>query len=351
VVGSLVFLTPVALVVAVTAVIPIAALVLGVRRAASARSVLGLPAPPPVRLLPKALLLASIPALLAVAAAQPAVRSQTSQRVRTDAQAMVVLDTSRSMLASKGPHGVQRITRAKNDAIAIRSALSQIPTGVATFTDRVLPSLLPDPDPAVFANTVKQAIAIEEPPPEDVNVTATDLGNLVQLQSGNFFPPSARKRVVIVLTDGESRPFDANAVARALGHAGIELVLVHVSAPGEQIYDAGTPEPGYHEDPTSGTILATLAQATGGTVVPEHDVGGAVRAAEKALGSGPTVVTGRTEHTRTIAPYVALLALIPLVLLAREGAWRRLAPAVAVLARSAPRPAIRRRGLPRLRHE
>jgi hypothetical protein len=213
---------------------------------------------------------------------------------------------------------------------------------VATFTDRVLPALLPNSDPAVFDDTVTHAVAIEQPPPSDVNVIATDLGNLNVLGTGDYFAPSVRKRLVVVLTDGESRPFDPVKLAHALATGpGIHLVLVHVWATGEQVYDGSTPESAYHEDPTSGSALDSLAAATNGTAVGENQIGRAVRAAQADLGTGPTIVTGRTERTRTLAPYVALLALLPLLLLARGDAWRRIGAAAGLLVRA--RPSLRLR--------
>jgi hypothetical protein len=338
--GSLLFLTPAAGLVALAAVVPLAALALAGRRIQRARALLRLPAPPPARILPRALLLAAVPVLLGVAAAQPALRTRTTAHVRTDAEAMFVIDTSRSMMASKGPKRTTRLARAQRDAIAIRNALPEIPSGVASFTDRVLPALLPNADPSVFDNTVTHAIAIEQPPPADINVVATNLGNLNTLATGNYFDPTAKKRLAVVLTDGESRPFDAEKLAHSLGRAGIHLVLVHVWANGEQVFDNGTPEQGYHEDPTSGSTLDSLAAAAGGTSVGENDVAVAVKAATDALGSGPTVVTGRTERTQTLAPYVALLALIPLLLLARNDAWGRVSGAAALFARSVRGPRV-----------
>jgi hypothetical protein len=341
-VASIVFLTPTAAFVALAAVLPLAALVLAGRRVRAARALLRLPPPPPSRLLPKVLALAAVPMLLGVAAAEPALRTQTSSRVRTDAQAMFVIDISRSMLAAKSPTAATRLMRAQQEAIAIRNALPEIPSGVATFTDRVLPALLPNSDPAVFDDTVTHAVAIEQPPPSDVNVIATDLGNLNVLGTGDYFAPSVRKRLVVVLTDGESRPFDPVKLAHALATGpGIHLVLVHVWATGEQVYDGSTPESAYHEDPTSGSALDSLAAATNGTAVGENQIGRAVRAAQADLGTGPTIVTGRTERTRTLAPYVALLALLPLLLLARGDAWRRIGAAAGLLVRS--RPSLRLR--------
>jgi hypothetical protein len=323
---SLVFLTPIAALVAVAAALPLVALVVAGRRVRRARELLRLPAAPPVRIVPRMLALALVPALLGLAAAQPALQSRTTARVRTDAQAIFVLDISRSMRAAKGPHAMTRLARAKRDAIAIRAAIPQVPSGVATFTDQVLPSLLPSADRAVFDATVERAVAIEQPPPANDSVTATNLGALGVLGTGDYFPPSAHTRLVIVLTDGESRAFDAQALAHAL--RGEKVVLVHVWAPGEAVFDDGALEQGYHENPESGTMLATLAAASGGTAVSEGQLGRAVDAARADAGSGPTVRMGVATSTHTLAPYVALLALLPLLALARGERWRRVPAAI-----------------------
>jgi hypothetical protein len=329
VIASLVFLTPGAGFVAVAGLGPLAGLALAGRRVRRVRTTLGLPAPPPSRLLPRVIALAAVPVFLGMAAAQPALRSRVTARVRTDAQAMFVLDNSRSMLAAKGPTAATRLARAKRAAIVIRAALPEVPAGVATFTDRVLPALLPTADPSVFAAVVDRAVSINQPPPADSNVVATDLGGLSLLATGDYFAPSVRRRLVVVLTDGESRQFDTQKLARALKSGpGVKLVLVHVSATGEAVYDGTQLEQGYHEDPASGAGLASLASATGGVAVGEHDLARAISAAKADVGSGPTITSGRSEHDRTLAPFVALLALLPLLLLARRESWRRIGAAL-----------------------
>src|SRR5262249_9356879 len=154
------------------------ALSLASRRERRGRELVGLPAPPPARRLPRAVAVAAVPALLGLAATQPALQSTAHARVRTDAQALFVLDVSRSMLASSGRTGRTRLARAKADALAIRSAIPEVPAGVATLTDRVVPNLLPVADGAVFDDTVKRAVEIEEPPPSSSDVVATSLAAL-----------------------------------------------------------------------------------------------------------------------------------------------------------------------------
>ena len=312
--ATIVFLTPRAGLVAIACVLPLAALTLAGRRERRARELLQLAAPPRRRQALRVLALLAVPALLALAATQPALRSETKLRVRTDAQAFYVLDISRSMLASRTPTARTRFALAKADAIAIRDSLAEIPSGVATFTDRVLPALFPNDDPAVFVTTVERAIAINEPPPTTQNVVATTLGAVGELGTQNFFPPTARKRLVVLLTDGESVPFNAQQVARDLAAGpGIKLVVIHIWAPGQTIYDNGRPETGYREDAASGDAVASLATATGGAVYGQQAIASAIGTARADLGRGPVITAGQAERTRTLAPYVAVLALLPLL--------------------------------------
>lgn len=322
--GSVVLLTPAGLLVAVAALIPLAALALATRRVRRTREELRLPAPPAVSRAPLVLGLVAVVALLAVAAAQPAVRTRTTATVRTDAEAMFVIDVSRSMLASGSPSGATRLDRARRDAVQLRAEIPETPSGVATMTDRVLPSLLPNPDLGVFDQTVEHAIVANEPPPEDQSVVATTFGALGAIDTQNYFSPSAKERLVVVLTDGESRAFDATRVAAALGEGrGVHLVLVRVWKPAEAVYDAGRREPGYHENPAGGALVRSLADAAGGKAFGEGQLQAAGRAERAALGSGPTVSAGKSERTRTLAPFVALAALLPLLLVVGRRPPRR----------------------------
>lgn len=312
--GSLVFLTPLGGLAAVAAAAPLAGAVVAERRVRRARTQLGLAGAQPGRRLPRLLALAAVPALLGVAATQPVIRSTTSARVRADAEAFFVIDVSRSMKASKGPAAPTRFARAVEDAIALRAAIPMIPSGIATLTDRVLPSLFPNPDATVFDDTITHAVAIEQPPPENENVVATSLAALGALGTQNYFAPAAKRRLVVVLTDGESRPFDVGPVAHALASGpGVHLVLVHVWARGEAVYDGRRLEQGYRENPNSQQTVASLAEASGGAWFGERSLGNAIRAEKADLGTGATIVQGRSERLRTLAPYVVLLSFLPLL--------------------------------------
>src|SRR5262249_45431406 len=106
--ASIVFLTPLAALVALAMLLPLAAFVIAERRAATVRRLLSLRPPRTGVDLAALVALAAVIALLALAAAQPALSNTETQRVRTDASALFVVDISESMAASSGASGRTR---------------------------------------------------------------------------------------------------------------------------------------------------------------------------------------------------------------------------------------------------
>jgi hypothetical protein len=313
--GALTFLSPSAGLVALGVVLPIAAFVLAERRIDRARAVLRLAAPGRVGWRTIVVALAAVPLLLGVAASQPAVRTQHGTRLRTDAQALFVLDVSRSMLASSGPGGRTRLARARAAALRLHSELTDVPSGVATLTDRVLPDLFPTGDLAAFDSTV-QHVAVEQPPPQSIELNASTFEPLADVASQGYYTPAARRRLLVLLTDGESRAFSAPAVARALRYGpGVSLILVRVWSESERVFEPSGQAESYRPDPQSGLALAGLAAATGGRVFAVQDMSAAAAFARSALGTGPTMARGRETRTTPLAPYVAAAALVPLLFL------------------------------------
>ena len=123
---SLVFLSPLAALLALGVLLPIGASSScdGGRDACAAA--LGLVEPPSSRLVATLATMIAAGTFLGVAAAQPVVERTTTAQTRTDAEAFVVVDISRSMLARRGVDGEERIERAKRiaESFAPRSATS-----------------------------------------------------------------------------------------------------------------------------------------------------------------------------------------------------------------------------------
>jgi hypothetical protein len=329
----LAFLTPWAALAGLAVVVPVAAAAVRERRARAVRGVLGLAPPAGHARIAVGAALAAAFALLAVAFAQPVVRLHDPILSRTDAEAYVVFDVSRSMLAAPAAGSPTRFDRAVRAAIALRTALGDVPTGVASLTDRPVVHLFPSGDASVYDAVVARSVGIERPPPKEASLRATDYGALDALARDNYYAPRSARRLAVLLTDGESKPFDRPFLVRRLSRAGIGLLVVRFWAPGERVFAAdGSPE-AYRPDPGAGQELDRLAAGfAGGTVFAEADRAALAAAARRSLSTGPAVETGETVRAVAVGPYVALAAALPLALLLLRGV-------------SLPRPP-RRRGSP-----
>ncbi|HEX2426288.1 MAG TPA: vWA domain-containing protein [Gaiellaceae bacterium] len=319
---TLTFLTPLGAVLILGLIVPLVALLFVRRRARHVRSALGVSEPPFRRLAVVLLALVLAGTLVGFAAAQPVVEQTKSRRVRTDAEVFFVVDVSRSMLAQSGPGAPQRFDRARVAASKLRASLPDVPVGVASMTDRVLPHLFPSADEDVFEATLNRSLGIERPPPSSgVATQATNLSSLATIRGLHFFSPGpdTKRRLVVVFTDGESTPV-SNARLGTLYRQPptIASIFVHVWNRDERVYTRGASEPQYRPDPSSRAILERLAKSTGGSVFAEGDLGAATRQARKLLGEGPTVVRGQSGNRTALAPFLAAAALLPLTLVLRR---------------------------------
>jgi hypothetical protein len=312
---SLTVLTPLAALLVLLAIVPLAALRMGEARVRSVARALGLPETGVGRSPAVAVAVAAV--LLGLAAAQPVLAFDAGKRVRADAEVYVVLDTTLSMMAAESPGAVPRFERARETALRLRAELDDVRVGIASFTDRVLPHLFPSSDAELYAATLERAVRIEHPPPErQWEARATTFGSLDALATRNFYAPSAGARAFVLLTDGETREYSLPALAAILGRPpAVTPVLVHVRRDGEQLYLDGRLDRGYESDPRSDVALADLARATGGTVLAEDDVAGVAAAVRAALGEGEYAAEGRRRRTLQLAPWLVVLAGLPLAFL------------------------------------
>lgn len=309
---GLTFSSPWGGLVAVAAVLPVAAFVASEQRARRLRSALGLVRPPIRSVVPLALAVCVVPLLLGLAAAQPVLRQSKVHYARTDAAAFFVVDTSRSMLAARSAGGPTRFDRARNAAIRLRIDLADIPAGIASLTDRLLPHLFPTASTSAFAGTLQRAVGVERPPPERVHSRATTLFGVTALATQNYFADAAKRRVAIVLTDGETSPFEEHTFAQDFRGAHIRPIFIRLWRNDERVFGSnGKPEV-YRPDPASGAALERIARPAGGQVFSEHDLGAAASAVRAAVGRGPRVAKGREDDSFALAPYAVLAALVAL---------------------------------------
>jgi hypothetical protein len=314
---TVVFATPAAAFAGLVGLVPVAVAIVRSKQARGLRRMLGLPEPTARARLARPLALSCAFALLGLAAAQPSVVQQRERLVRTDAELLVVLDNSRSMLASTGA-SAPRYRRAAAFARKLRVALLELPTGVASLNNRLLPYLFPTVDDQAYASVVAHAYGIQKPPPAlDPNPLATAFDQLNEVTTQTFFSPPARKRVLVVLSDAETRPFDARGTLAALRRAHTTPIVVRFWHPGERI-----PHESYHS--TQPRALERL-RAAGWPAYAEGELRPVVRRITKTIAAGPLASVGYRRRETSIAPEIALAALAPLLLLiVPAGLLRRL---------------------------
>ena len=308
-------LTPLGALVGVAVALPLAALLRGRRRVRAVAASLGLPEPPPASAVAAAIVAAA--ALVAGAAAQPVVEREATSRSVPSAEVVVVLDTSRSMLARPEPGAPSRFERAQRDALALRDRLGDVPVGIASMTDRVLPHLFPSRDRRAYRSTLLRAVAPDRPPPSVNKVVATTLDALSNLATRSFFAQRTDVRVAVVLADFESEPFAPADVGAVFAKERVRLVLVRVGDAAERIFD--TPEDSrYAPDPHAGEAAAQLARAAGGRVFREGEVE-AVAAAVRAEVDGAARVRGEERRSAVeLAPWLGLASLVPVAFVVRR---------------------------------
>jgi hypothetical protein len=173
----------------------------------------------------------------------------------------------------------------------------------------------------VFEATLERSLGIEQPPPRGSFLSnATKLDSLAAIKGQRFFDPAAKKRLLMVITDGESVPVaNARLGTLFLRDPVVDTIIVHVWGENERVYTRGRPERQYLPDPSSRSILESLAASTKGSVFDERSIESAAERAREVLGDGPTVEQGQQSGREPLAPYLALAAFLPVGLLL----WRR----------------------------
>lgn len=281
------------------------------QRVAKVRQLLGL-APPEGSQTKTVAVILVVAAVAGIGAAQPVLQDTREQTARSDAQAFLVIDTSRSMLASPRSGGPTRFERARAAAMRLRDVLPNVPIGIASLTDRIVPHVFPTPNRTTIASTLRLSIGVDRPPSSDAgDVRATDFDALTALPRRNFFTGVGR-RLVVVFTDAETTDFDPVELGAAYARPKTELIVVRFWRAGERVYGpGGAPEP-YEPDPASAAYAAELASAVRGTAFDENELRDAITAARRALGRGETVRQVEASNVEPLAPYVFLAGLLPL---------------------------------------
>jgi hypothetical protein len=323
---SISFVTPLGALIALVALVPLAVLVFEERRLHALCKRLGLRPPPWRPSLEVGIALTALVAVLAVALAQPVVARHTTRKGRADAEAFFVFDVSRSMSA-RTAGSPNRLDQARRDAKELRAQLGDLPVGVASLTDRVLPHLFPSVSVNAFNATLDESLAIDRPTMSVAygDSSGTKIGALADLVTGNYFAASAKKRVAVVFTDGETLMDKLSILPARFRDGNLRVFFFRYWRADQRVYNAGGQlNPAYSPDATSLPILDRLAQSISSRVFQPGQTSQAASAVRAVIGKGPTTTRGRELNSFLLTPYVLLFALLPLgFLLARRNFPRR----------------------------
>ena len=220
---------------------------------------------------------------------------------------MFVLDTSAlDGSPSARPGAPSRLARAQQAAVQLRSAISDVPAGVGTLTDRALPNLLPIADTGGVRRDRRArrrdrapAAAGSRPSTRRRSRRSTELatqGYYSRVGAPQAALRADRRRVALVRRRRGRRD--------AARRRGVSLILVHFWKPGERVYrQTGRPEAAYLPHEESRRELDRLAAAAGGASFGEDELDAAEAAcAQRRSGAGTTASQGIRPHTIPLAP-------------------------------------------------
>jgi hypothetical protein len=315
---SITFLSPEAALIGLAVAVPLAALVLAESRARMARTILRLPGRF-TRGSAYTIAIGAFAVLISLGAAQPVLERDHTRTVRHDAEALFVFDTSKSMASAPSPLAETRFQRARRMAKQLRGAIPDIPTGVASLADRVLLHLFPTTEIASFQRTLDQSLAIERPPSVmRRNRVVTNLDTLAVLAKGRFFRDDSRQKLLVIFTDAETEPFNAEVLRAAFAGSGISTILVRVGNESERLFDKGVVDPRYQAPAGAAQSAQLFADAVGGATFDEADFDQAIAAARAETAAAPTAKITDTTPT-PLSSYAFAVAFLPLGFLL----WRR----------------------------
>jgi hypothetical protein len=295
---DLVFVHPEAGLVVLAVALPLAALWLAQRRKRVIRNALGLSPPTGTATRLGAGAIVGFAVLVAAATAQPVLLRQKPIRVRQDAQAYVVVDVTRSMLAARSADGPTRLERALE-----------------------APHVFPTTDSSVFGSGLRRSIGVEQPPPDrGIGAVLTAFDALAPLQTHNFFDRDATRRVAVVLTDGETTAVDRSTIDELRSEPPLELVLVRLWDERERIFQSRVAaDRTYTTNPASTAVLQSFVAATGARLFDEQHVDEAAATVRRLLGRGQASHAGMEVSAKSLAGWAFGLAFLPLGYLL----WRR----------------------------
>ena len=318
-VNELAFQTPGWALVALLVVLPLAALLVARRRSVRVVRVLALDPPGRNALVVPVVALVGVAVLVGTAAAQPVLVDAGAAPTRDDAEVLVVVDVSRSMLASPAARRADPVRPRPLAGPACPCGRPGGPGRGRLDQRQGAPASVPDSDPRAFATVLDRAVAVGRPLPRIGGGLATNVDPLIAVASRGYFTDGVRRRVMLVFTDGEVVPIDAQLFREGFAEAPpVDVVFVRLGSSDERVFRADGRTESYRADARLGAQLDLLAGAIGAPVVSEAEPAQVEQVVREALGSGAVHTVRERRSTVALAPLVLVGSLVPLAVLVRR---------------------------------
>ena len=251
---SLHFLTPKGALLGLLVLLPLAAFLAISRRASGVRQALGVPdVSESARVVPLVAVVA-VGVLLGLAAAQPLIERSSERKVRSDAEAYRrpgrhALDARPAEPPGTDAHRAREAggRAAAGDAAGRqgRRRIADQPGPAAPLPER-RPGRVPgDPRQVGRGRAARAGTGFIIAPGQVSSRNATVLARARRHGDAGLLLPEARKRVAVVLTDGESPDVGADRVASSFRRAGIHAVYLRFWGSRERVFTNGDAEPQY----------------------------------------------------------------------------------------------------------
>ena len=201
------------------------------------------------------------------------------------------------MQAAGTPGDTVRLERARVLGREVHEALSDVPTGVATLTNRMMPLLFPTGDERGVTAVIDHSLRLMQPQPAAPHRGPRQFtGQRSPSQQTAVTTTRVRKkRVLVVFSDLDSDFFSLEGTLRLLRAQRIEPFLVRVAAPGEQIFDAAGHPNAYV---SVSTVSVDGLRRARWHAFEEYESARLVSEIRDYLGQGPVGAIGLVESQR-----------------------------------------------------
>ena len=200
-----------------------------------------------------------------------------------------------------------RLARARRRArLRSASSLDDVRVGLACADGQDASHLLSSADPDVFASVLARSIGIEAPGPSGLNEPGDRSRRARRDPHARLLPASAQRRLVVVFTDGESRPFDSARLRigfrPAPGH--LQTIVIRFWGDEERVYTRGLPDVAYRPDSGSAKAVRRLRRRPAARSTVSDDLDAATKRAREVVEGAPATAIDRDLTQTPLAPYL-----------------------------------------------